>query len=266
MKKIKTEYIFIGSLILGLILLTYPSLSNWVNSLNSSRVIMYYSEALKDMGEDLTNLEFEKALEYNAKYANSFGNPDDTRLEEYNSLLNVMNDGVMGYIEIPKIAVKLPIYHGTEESVLSTGVGHIEWSSLPVGGQGSHCIMSGHRGLPSAKLFSDLDMLEVNDYFMIEVMGSTLTYQISQINVIIPEDIDLLKNIVGEDVCTLVTCTPYGINTHRLLITGNRVENIKNYNVVSDATKIDSKLVAFFIAFPVLVILFIIVMLKKEKK
>lgn len=267
MKRIKSEYKFLIILFIGVILLAYPSVSNYINSYTASRVINSYSEVIGNINKENLEEEIKKAKEYNEKYVYSLGEIlSDEREKEYNELLNPTNNGVMGYIEIPKIGVKLPIYHGTDETVLSVGVGHVDWSSLPVGGYGTHSVLSGHRGLPSAKLFTDLDMMDTGDYFKIEVCGETLTYEIDQISVIIPEDLEILKTIKGDDICTLVTCTPYGINTHRLLLTGHRTENIKNYNVVSDATKIDSKLVAFFIAFPVLVILFIIVMLKKEKK
>lgn len=267
MKKIKNEYIFLIILFVGVVLLAYPSVSNYINSFSASRVISEYSERIMSMNDESLAEELKKAKEYNEKYSNSLGDfLSDERQEEYNSLLNLSKDGVMGYIEIPKIGVKLPIYHGTDDSVLSVGVGHVDWSSLPVGGYGSHCVLSGHRGLPSAKLFSDLDMMDTGDYFKIEVCKEVLTYEIDQISVIIPEDLEMLKAITGDDMCTLVTCTPYGINTHRLLITGHRIENIKNYNVVSDATKVDARIVALFIAIPILVISFIAVMFKKEKK
>ena len=177
-------------------------------------------------------------------------------------------NGVMGIVKIPSIRVNLPIYHGTEESVLQTAIGHIEGSSLPIGGESTHAIISGHRGLPSAKLFTDLDKLEEGDYFMITVLDDTYTYEVDQIKIVDPDDFTYLQIEPGQDLVTLVTCTPYGVNTHRLLVRGHRVDNLPDdfINTRNEAMLIDSKLVALFIAVPVLLGLFIWVMVKGRKK
>ena len=178
--------------------------------------------------------------------------------KEYNKLLNVSGTGIMSYIEIPKIKCSLPIYHGTDEGVLQIAIGHIEGSSLPVGGVNTHCVLSGHRGLPSAKLFSNLDKLEEGDIFMIRTLDQTLTYEVDQIRIVLPDEVDDLKIEEGKDLCTLVTCTPYGINTHRLLVRGHRVANREEaeaVRVTADAMQVDNRIVAACIAVPVLLIL-----------
>ena len=175
----------------------------------------------------------------------------------------------MSYIEIPKIKCSLPIYHGTDEAVLQIAVGHIEGSSLPVGGVNTHCVLSGHRGLPSAKLFSDLDKLEEGDLFMIRTLNQTLTYEVDQIRIVLPEEIDDLEIVEGEDLCTLVTCTPYGINTHRLLVRGHRVanqEDAENIRVTAEAMQVDTRIVAAFVAVPILLVLLIWLLVSTRKK
>ena len=175
----------------------------------------------------------------------------------------------MSYIEIPNIKCSLPIYHGTDEAVLQIAVGHIEGSSLPVGGVNTHCVLSGHRGLPSAKLFSDLDKLEEGDLFMIRTLDQTLTYEVDQIRIVLPEEIDDLKIVEGEDLCTLVTCTPYGINTHRLLVRGHRVanqEDAENIRVTAEAMQVDTRIVAAFVAVPILLVLLIWLLVSTRKK
>ena len=174
----------------------------------------------------------------------------------------------MGYVEVPKIKTTLPIYHGTDENVLQVAIGHIEWTSLPTGGESTHCVLSGHRGLPSAKLFSDLDKLEEGDLFMLRVLDEVLTYQVDQILIVEPHVVDSLMIEEGKDFVTLVTCTPYGVNSHRLLVRGYRVDNIeesKKIHVTSDAIEIEPLIVASIIACPIFLILLIIVMLPKRK-
>ena len=164
----------------------------------------------------------------------------DRELEEYNSVLDVTGTGIMGYVDIPKINVSLPIYHGTDESVLQIAIGHLAGSSLPVGGEGSHCVISGHRGLPSARLFTDIDQLQEGDRFMLQVLGETLTYEVDQIRTVLPDELDDLQREEGQDYCTLVTCTPYGVNTHRLLVRGHRVPNTEgDVRVNADAIQIN---------------------------
>ncbi len=177
-------------------------------------------------------------------------------MDEYNSLLNVGGNGIMGYIEIPEQKIILPIYHGTSEAVLQIAVGHLDWSSLPVGGTGTHCVMSGHRGLPSAKLFTHLDELVEGDTFVVRVLDEVFTYEVDQILIVEPEDVSALTIEPGNDLCTLVTCTPYGINSHRLLVRGHRIENevaSALVRVTSDAVQIEPVLVAPVLAMPILV-------------
>lgn len=183
--------------------------------------------------------------------------------------MDVTGTGVMGYIEIPTIQCTLPIYHGTDDSVLQVAVGHLEWSSLPVGGESSHCVLSGHRGLPSAKLFSNLDKLNTGDIFELRVLNEVLTYEIDQILIVEPDESDNLRIIEGQDYCTLVTCTPYGVNSHRLLVRGHRVENTeeaKNVYVTADAAQIEPLIVAPIVAIPILLVLLLLLLLPRPKK
>jgi sortase A len=187
----------------------------------------------------------------------------------YEDILNVAGTGIMGYIEIPKIEVSLPVYHGTSESVLQMAVGHLEGTCLPVGGESTHSVLSAHRGLPSARLFTDLNKLEVGDVFMVTVLDRLLTYEVDQIMIVEPQDVKPLGVREGEDLCTLLTCTPYGINTHRLLVRGHRIENAEGAKVVyvaADAVQIDAIIVAPFVAAPVLLVLLISLMIPKRKK
>ena len=193
----------------------------------------------------------------------------DEEQEEYRSMLNISGNGIMGYIQIPSINVSLPIYHGTDESILQVAVGHIEASSLPVGGESTHCVMSGHRGLPSARLFTDLDQLVEGDIFMLQVLNETLTYQVDQIRIVLPEEIEELDMIRGKDYCTLVTCTPYGINTHRMLVRGIRIDNLEEAAVIRvtpDAVLVDPKLAAPALAIPMLLVLLIWLLIKYRKR
>lgn len=189
--------------------------------------------------------------------------------KEYESLLNVSENGIIGYIEIPVINCSLPIYHGTDETVLQIAVGHIEGSSLPVGGLGTHCVLSGHRGLPSAKLFTNLDKLSEKDTFYIRVLNETLTYEVDQIRIVEPHEVEALEIEPGKDYCTLVTCTPYGINTHRLLVRGHRINNPAGAGAVratANAIQIRPALIAIVIAIPMLLVLLIILLVKTRKK
>lgn len=175
----------------------------------------------------------------------------------------------MGYIQIPSINCSLPLYHGTDEAILQVAIGHIESSSLPVGGEGTHCVVSGHRGLPSAKLFTNLDRMIEGDLFMFQILNETLTYEVDQIRIVLPEEVDELDFVKGKDYCTLVTCTPYGINTHRLLVRGHRVDNIEEkvaVRVTPDAVKLDTRLVAPVVAMPMLLVLLIWLLIYYRKK
>ena len=248
----------------GVSVLLYPTVSDYWNSLHQSQAIATYADSVENMDEQDYEKLWDAAVSYNQKLFQSghgLGLKDEEK-EEYNKLLDVSGTGIMSYIEIPKIKCSLPVYHGTDEGVLQIAVGHIEGSSLPVGGLNTHCVLSGHRGLPSAKLFSNLDKLEEGDIFMIRTLDQTLTYEVDQIRIVLPDEVEDLKIEEGKDLCTLVTCTPYGINTHRLLVRGHRVANQEEaeaVRVTADAMLVDNRIVAMCIAVPVLVILLIYV-------
>ena len=258
-------------LLAGLSLLLYPSVSDYWNSIHQTQAIVSYAEEVAHMDEETYDELWAAAQNYNrtiSKQSNSYI-LSDTQKKEYENLLDVSGLGVMGYIEIPEIDCSLPIYHGTEESVLQVGVGHLEWSSLPVGGESSHCVLSGHRGLPSAKLLTNLDKLVEGDIFILRVLNEVLTYEVDLISIVEPQETACLRVTDGEDYCTLVTCTPYGINTHRLLVRGHRIENIKEsktIRVTADAVQIKPLLVAPMVATPILLILLIILLLPKQPK
>lgn len=274
MKKKKDNYITLLLfliLLAGLSLLLYPSVSNYWNSLHQTRAIATYAEEVANLNQDQYDEIWAAAESYNASLTNRVNayQLSDAQKEEYQQLLNVSGLGVMGYIEIPSIDCSLPIYHGTEESVLQIAVGHLEWSSLPVGGESTHCVLSGHRGLPSAKLFTNLDKLREGDTFLLRVLDETLTYEVDQILIVEPQDTAALEIVEGQDYCTLVTCTPYGINTHRLLVRGHRIDNIeeaKTVRVTADAIQIEPLLVAPIVAIPILLLLLILLLLPKQPR
>lgn len=257
--------------ILGLGILLYPTVSNWWNSFHASRAIANYAEAISKISEDEYQRMLADAKAYNAslpKKQNQYS-MSDAELKEYDKLLDPEGQGVIGYIEIDKIKVSLPIYHGTADSVLQIAVGHVDWTSLPLGGESTHTVLSGHRGLPSAKLFTDLDELEIGDTFVMRILNEVITYEIDQILIVLPSETEDLKIIEGQDLCTLVTCTPYGINTHRLLVRGHRVENAeeaKEIHITSDATRVEPLIMAPIIAAPMLIILLIIVIINDRHR
>ncbi len=247
--------------LVGLALLAYPSVSDYWNSFHQSEAIMSYSETVSDMTDEEYRKIIDSARRYNESHPINW-NVTASDLEAYNQELNFNNDGIMGYIEIPKIDVKLSLFHGTDEKVLETSIGHLEGTSLPVGGLGTHSVLSGHRGLPSARLFSDLDKLREGDIFTIHVLNETLTYQVDQIRVVEPTDLSTIVTDPNLDLLTLVTCTPYGINTHRLLVRGHRIENVDgNASVISDAVQIKAIFIAPFIAVPILFILLLYILI-----
>ena len=258
-------------LLAGVSLLLYPSLSDYWNSMHQTRAIASYAETVSQLDTAQYDEMWKAAQDYNRSLAEretAFALTDEQKAA-YESLLDVSGLGVMGYIEIPEIDCSLPIYHGTEESVLQVAVGHLEWSSLPVGGEGTYCVLSGHRGLPSAKLFTNLDKLAVGDTFLLRVLDEVLTYEVDQILIVEPEQVDALGIVPGEDYCTLVTCTPYGINTHRLLVRGHRVENTPEaarMHVTADATQFDPLFVAPVLAIPVLLLLLMILLVPKRRR
>ena len=260
MKKKKgnfTTLLLILVLLAGLSLLLYPSVSDYWNSFHKTRAIATYAEEVANLNQDQYDEIWAAAESYNASLTDRVNAYllSDAQKEEYQQILNVSGLGVMGYIEIPSIDCSLPIYHGTEESVLQIAVGHLEWSSLPVGGESTHCVLSSHRGLPSAKLFTNLDKLQTGDIFMLRVLDNVLTYEVDQISIVLPTEIDQLLPTEGMDYVTLMTCTPYGINTHRLLVRGKRVETTesqKHIRVAADAFRIEPIIVAPILAIPML--------------
>ena len=270
-KSVVSTVILILVFFLGLSLVLYPSVSDYWNSLHQSRAIATYAEEVSNLNTDRYEQLWAEAVDYNRTLRdreNAFL-LSETQKAAYDSLLNVGGNGVMGYIEIPTIGVSLPVYHGTDEGVLQIAVGHIEWTSLPVGGESSHCVISGHRGLPSAKLFTNLDKLVVGDTFLFRVLDETLTYEVDQILIVEPQEVSALTIREGEDLCTLVTCTPYGINTHRLLVRGHRVENAetaRTIRVTADAMQVEPLIVAPMVAAPMLAVLLIWVMLGGGKR
>ncbi len=258
-------------LLIGLSVLCYPSVSNWHNEKLQSRAVGTYNEIVSDMTEEDYTAFFEAAAAYNESVyhlgsATALKQPE--RIAGYEDTLNVTEDGMMGYISIEKLGVELPVYHGTSSAVLATAAGHLEGSSLPLGGENTHSVISAHRGLPSAKLFTDLDELEEGDVFSITVLNETLYYEVDQISIVLPEEYENLYIKEGKDYCTLMTCTPYGINTHRLLVRGVRTEgpgNQHNY-VAAEAYRISTLTVAGIIAIPLLVLAFIFFLLSTHEK
>lgn len=262
--------LLVALLLAGLSLLLYPTVSDYWNSLHQSRAIADYVETVAQLDDTQYETLWAAACSYNEALAKKDGSLSSKEVDanKYNELLNISGLGVMGYIEIPDINCSLPIYHGTDDSVLQIAVGHLSWSSLPVGGESSHCVVSGHRGLPSAKLFTDLDKLQEGDIFMLRVLNEVLTYEVDQILIVEPDELGSLSISLGEDYCTLVTCTPYGINTHRLLVRGHRIENIAESNAVwvtAEATQIDPLIVAPFAALPLLIVLLVVLFIPKKK-
>lgn len=258
-----TTFLLVLVLLIGLSLLLYPTISNYINSINQSNVISHYTEIVANMEDEDCQKLIEAAREYNKNITKRENllvlSPEEEA--EYKSLLNVSPEGALGYIEIPSIQCTLPIHHGTRSTVLQTAIGHLEWTSLPVGGEGTHAVVSGHRGLPSAKLFTNLDKLQEGDVFMIRVLNEVYTYEVDQITVIKPDEIDVLKIEEGKDYCTLFTCTPYAINTHRLCVRGHRIENIEEsqkIRITSEAVQIKPVVIAPIVAAPLLLVLFLI--------
>ena len=212
----------------GLSFLLYPTVSNWWNRIHEAKAIASYSDVASGLSAEECDRLWAMAEEYNRnikKRSNIFDQKEE-ELERYKQCLDIDGSGIMGYIDIPSIKVQLPIYHGTDDGVLQVAVGHIEWTYLPIGGGGCHSVISGHRGLPQASLFTKLDKIEMGDIFTLYILNRTLEYKVDQILTVLPDDTDALMPFKGEDYCTLVTCTPYGINTHRLLVRGKRVEKI----------------------------------------
>ena len=270
MKKNKSTLILILVFFVGLSVMLYPTLSDYVNQRNQSRAVANYAQSVDTMTDADYSAYFDAADALNAQVAaneNALYRPD--QLSGYYDTLDITGTGIMGYITIAKIGVELPIYHGTSDSVLQIAAGHLEGTSLPVGGASTHAVISAHRGLPSAKLFTNLDQLEVGDTFTITVLDRMLTYEVDKISIVLPTETDELKIAEGKDYVTLMTCTPYGINTHRLLVRGRRVETpdqFKRIRVTAEALKIEPIIVAPVMALPMLLILLIGMLLSTRKR
>lgn len=253
--KILVAEIFLSvALVVGIGMMLYPSVSDWWNGMHQTQAIASYEQAVQDNGAQKNQELWDEAVAYNQTLGQGLGRFSLSEEEQaaYDSVLDVTGTGIMGYVEIPKIGVKLPIYHGIDQAVLQIAVGHIPGSSLPVGGVGTHCVISGHRGLPSARLFTDIDQLQEGDIFELKVLGRTLVYQVDQIRIVLPDELDDLEIDPTRDLCTLVTCTPYGVNTHRLLVRGHRIDASTLTTLDGNATRIDPVLVAAILAAVVL--------------
>lgn len=271
MKKHLTTILLLVILLAGAALLLYPSFADYWNSFHQSRAIASYVDSVSGLSDEEYEALWEGARAFNKKL---IGRPalsvlTEAEREEYYSLLQVDSSGIMGYISIPRINVNLPVYHGTDEAVLQVGIGHVEGSSLPTGEVSTHCVLSGHTGLPSAKLFTDLNLLSEGDIFVLQILNDTMTYEVDQIRIVLPEEIDELAIQENWDLCTLVTCTPYGINSHRLLVRGRRIANLAatyTARVMADAVKIDPLIVAPFAALPMLLVLLVWLMTNGKKQ
>lgn len=276
MKRQVSTILLVAAFLLGVCLLLYPTVSDYWNSLHQTRAIGAYEDTLATMTQrDYSDL-FRQADDYNAALR-ALDYPlteyetltERSELTDYDQLLDINGTGIMGYIDIQKIGVELPIYHGTDSSVLNIAAGHLEGTSLPVGGAGTHCVLSAHRGLPSARLFTDLDRLAVGDTFTITALNRLLTYEVDQILIVEPEQVDALAIEDGEDYCTLLTCTPYGINTQRLLVRGRRIENAEQKPMVyvpADMVRIDPFVVMPAVAAPMLLVLLVALMIRYRNR
>ena len=268
MKRDKIGILLVLMLFIGVCGLLYPSVSQYWNSKTQTRAVENYQEILASLQQEDYESYFLQAQEYNEQLA-ELKAPllEYKQVLGYYSILNINGNGIMGYVSIPKLGVELPIYHGVSAEVLNIACGHLEGSALPVGGENTHCILSAHRGLPHARLFTDLDKLELGDTFQLTVLDRTLTYQVDQIKVVRPEEINDVQIVAGEDLCTLLTCTPYGVNSHRLLVRGTRIENAAPVlYVTSTAYRIDSLVATPVVAAPLLLILLIVLMVKYRDK
>ena len=269
MKNKITTTLLVIALLAGLSLLLYPSVSDYWNSLHASRAVASYDEEVRRMDSGRYDALLASAHAYNrALFARgSLFSLTDAQREDYAAQLCIDDSGIMGYIEIPTIKLSLPIYHGTGDDVLQVAVGHLEWSSLPVGGESTHCVLSGHRGLPSAKLFTNLDQLAEGDLFVIRTLDEVLTYEVDRILIVEPGEVRALAIEEGKDLCTLVTCTPYGVNSHRMLLRGHRVDNQSEaIRLTADAIRIAPLLVALAVALPLLLLLLLLLLFSRPNR
>ncbi len=269
LKKQIPNIIFALIFLAGLCIFLYPSVSNYINSKHQSRAVASYDAAIAALSEEDYSSFWNEAEKYNKTLATkpmNF-NLNEEEKAEYSRVLNPTGTGVIGTIEIENIGVNLPIYHGTEESVLQVGIGHLEGTSFPTGTTSTHVVLSGHRGLPSAKLFTDLDQMIVGDTFLLHILDQTFAYQVDQINIVLPEETQDLAIVDGKEYVTLVTCTPYGVNTHRLLVRAKRVDYNEETKLIvpADATRYGNLIVAPFIAAPMILLLFVIFLFQTRK-
>ena len=267
-KKNLITVVMTAGLLTGVTLLLYPSVANYWNSFHQTRAIATYTEAVSDMSAEDYEKIIGEAREYNQRLAETGMRwvMTDAEKEDYNSQLSIGGSDVMAYISIPKFHVRCPVYHGTDEAVLQVAVGHIEGSSLPVGGESTHCLISGHRGLPSARLFTDVVKLREGDTWTISVLNETLTYECDQIRIVLPDDLTDVQIEEGQDLCTLITCTPYGVNTHRLLVRGHRVPNADGAaDITADAIQVEPVYIAPILAIPALVLLLVLMLVATRR-
>ena len=255
--------------VVGIALLAYPSFSDWWNTFHQTRAIAGYTAKVANMDKEEFDRMWAEAgafNEYLSKKTNRF-NLTQEELATYNSILDVTGTGIMGYIDIPSIKISLPIYHGTDESILQIAIGHIAGTSFPIGGEGTHAAVSGHRGLPSARLFTDIDKLQAGDKFLLQMLDRTLTYEVDQIRIVLPQELQDLEIDPYQDYVTLITCTPYGVNTHRLLVRGHRVDNDNTdaTRITADAMRFEPVIVAPLVAAPILLVLLIILLVSTSK-
>ena len=269
MRKKFGNLILVLIMLIGVGLLVYPTFSDWWNSFHQTRAIAGYTAAVANMDREEFDRMWAEAEAFNTYLSQKSGrfNLSEQEIETYNSILDVTGTGIMGYIDIPSIKISLPVYHGTDEAILQIAIGHIIGTSFPIGGEGSHCAVSGHRGLPSAKLFTDIDQLQAGDKFLLQVLDRTLTYEVDQIRIVLPQELQDLEIDPYSDYCTLITCTPYGVNTHRLLVRGHRVDNDNTdaTRVTADAMRFEPVIVAPLVAAPILFILLIYVLISTSR-
>ena len=269
MRSKKSTIILLVSFFIGLSVLLYPSISSYWNSKTQSEAIVDYESMLSQYKPEDYSAIFAEADAYN-KQLSQLNEPlvEHNRLPDYNGILNIGGAGMMGYITVPKISQELPVYHGTSDGVLSVAVGHLQGTSLPVGGENTHCVVSAHRGLPTAVLFTHLDRMEIGDIFYFTILDRTITYEVDQIRIVKPDDTSLIQIKDGKDYCTLLTCTPYGINTQRLLVRGHQIDasQTRNLYVANEAYRIEPLVVMPIVALPIIFVLLIYVMFAPVKK
>ena len=270
MKKHSGTILLVLIFFVGLAVMLYPTISDYINQRNQTRVVNSYAQQVDGLSDADYTAYFDAADVFNQEIA---ADPDALyhadHFSTYSTTLDVTGTGIMGYITIPRIGVELPIYHGTSDAVLQVAAGHLEGTSLPVGGESTHAVISAHRGLPSAKLFTNLDQLEVGDTFTITILDRVLTYEVDQISIVLPTETDNLKVVDGKDYVTLMTCTPYGINSHRLLVRGRRIETpdkLKHIRVTADAIKIEPIITAPIMALPLLLVLLLWLLFSNRKR